>query len=55
MIAYENDVLVIPEAIKKMTASEIKQEKERLLREIKSTESVKRVIKPNKNNIVFNM
>lgn len=54
MVAYENDILVIPEKYKEMSVSELEEEKMRMLREIKTTERSKKAAKMNKNNIVFN-
>ena len=39
MVAYENDVLIIPEKYKKMSVSELKIEEQRLLKKIKSSKS----------------
>lgn len=51
----ENDVYKIPEKYKKMSASEIVAEKQRLFQEIKSKPTEKRVKKTGcKKNIVFN-
>ncbi|MBQ0041870.1 MAG: hypothetical protein Q4E51_09665 [Lachnospiraceae bacterium] len=51
----ENDVYEIPEKYKKMSASEIAAEKQRLFQEIKSKPTEKRVKKTGcKKSIVFN-
>ena len=51
----ENDVYEISEKFKKMSASEIAAEKQRLYQEIKSKPAEKRVKKTGcKKNIVFN-
>lgn len=53
MAAYENDILVIHERYKKMSVSEIEEEKTRLLKEINISERPKKTIKGNKRGIVF--
>lgn len=50
MTAYENDILIIPEKYKKMSVSEIEREKERMLKELLSTE---RPRKEKNSSIVF--
>ena len=50
---YENDNLVISPKYKKMSISELRAEKERLLKEIKASDRPKKKIKSNKNGIVF--
>lgn len=54
MIAYENDVLTIPQKYKKMSVSELEREKARMLKEIKSSVSQKKQVRTNKKNINFN-
>lgn len=39
MVAYENDVLIIPEKYKKMPVSELKNEEQKLWKKIKSSKS----------------
>ena len=53
MTAYENDTLVIPEKYKKMSVSELEKEKIRVLKEINVSKRSKKVLKKNKNKIVF--
>lgn len=53
MAAYENDNLVIPEKYKKMSVSELEIEKKRMLKELLSSDRPKKVVRKNKNNIVF--
>lgn len=53
MLAYENDILVIPEKYKNMSVSELEKEKEKLLKQINSEDRPKKTVKNNKNNIVF--
>ena len=53
MVTYENDTLVIPERYKKMSVSELEEEKIKVLKEISISEAPKKAIKKNKNNIVF--
>lgn len=50
MTAYENDTLIIPEKYKRMSVSEIKREKERMLKKILLTE---RPRKEKSSSIVF--
>ena len=52
-IAYENDTLEIPERYKKMSVSELEKEKTKVLKEINVSDRPKKVIRKNKNNIVF--
>ena len=52
MMAYENDTLYIPENYKKMSVSEIKKEKERMLKQILSGDRPRKDARGN-NNIVF--
>lgn len=54
MTAYENDTLIIPEELKKMSAAELKIEKEKLYTEIE-TNRVKKAPKLNykKDAITF--
>lgn len=42
MVAYENDVLIIPEKYKKMSVSELKNEEQKLWKKIKSSKSPQR-------------
>lgn len=53
MAAYENDTLVIPERYKRMSVSELEMEKKKLLKEIQSSQRPRKVIKENKNHIIF--
>ena len=53
MMAYENDILIIPEQYKKMSVAELEMEKSKILKEINCSERVKKTMKTNKNNIVF--
>lgn len=53
MIAYENDNLVIPEEYKKMSVSELEKEKIKVLKKIRASKRSKKVMKKNKNNIIF--
>ena len=53
MMAYENDILIIPEQYKKMSVAELEMEKSKILKEINCSERVKKTMKINKNNIVF--
>jgi ribosomal protein L7Ae-like RNA K-turn-binding protein len=53
MVAYENDTLVIPEKYKKMSVSEIKIEKKKVLGKLLSSDRPKKVVRKNKNNITF--
>lgn len=53
MVAYENDTLEIPERYKKMSVSELEKEKTKVLKEINVSDRPKKVIRKNKNNIVF--
>lgn len=50
----ENDILNIPEEIKKLSASELKIAKEKAFNELISIKQEKRIISPNKKHIVFN-
>lgn len=54
MTAYENDVFVIPDALKIMSVSELEREKQRMLAELKKQKVEKKPIKPNKSGITFN-
>jgi hypothetical protein len=53
MVAYENDILVIPEKYKKMSASELEMEEKKVLEKLLSSKRPKKVAKKNKNNITF--
>lgn len=53
MVAYENDTLVIPEKYKKMSVSELEIEKKKVLKELLSSDRPKKVVRENKNNIIF--
>lgn len=53
MVAYENDILIIPTEYKKMSVSELEKEKIRMLEEVRISERPRKVIKQNKNNIIF--
>lgn len=53
MIAYENDTLIIPKKYKKMSVSELEIEKKKVLKEILASDRPKKVVRKNKNNIVF--
>ncbi len=54
MTAYENDVFVIPDALKEMSVSEIERKKQELLAELKKQKIEKKIRKPNKNGVTFN-
>jgi hypothetical protein len=53
MVAYENDILVIPEKYKKMSVSELEREEKKVLGELLSSERPKKTVRKNKNNITF--
>ena len=53
MIAYENNTLIIPQKYKKMSVPEHEIEKKKVLKEILASDRQKKVVRKNKNNIVF--
>lgn len=53
MAVYENDTLIIPEKYKRMSVSELEEEKKKILNEINISGRTKKIIKENKNNIIF--
>ena len=53
MKIYENDDLVISPKYKAMSISELEEEKDRLLRELRASDRPKKKIGKNKNNIIF--
>ena len=53
MAVYENDVLIIPEEYKRMSISEIEEEKARLLKKITMSKRPKKKPKSNSSGIVF--
>ena len=53
MAVYENDTLIIPEKYKRMSVSELEEEKKKILNEINISWRTKKIIKENKNNIIF--
>ena len=54
MTTYENDVFVIPEKYKNMTVSELEKEKMKVLQKVNASERIRKTVKKNKKNIVFN-
>ena len=53
MAVYENDTLIIPEKYKRMSVSELEEEKKKILNELNISGRTKKIIKENKNNIIF--
>ena len=53
MAVYENDTLVIPQKYKRMSASEIEVEKEKVLRKLVMSERSVKEQKKNKKGIMF--
>lgn len=53
-MVYENDTLVIPERYKKMSVSELEEEKAKVLQEDILSKRPKKAIRENKKNIIFN-
>ncbi len=52
MVAYENDVFTVPEALEKMSVSEIQLEKEKLLTELKKQKTKNNVVKKKQTNTI---
>ena len=55
MAVCENDILTIPERYKEMSASELEEEKLKVLDEIKAVKRTQKVSRKGKNNTVFNL
>lgn len=53
MMIYENDKLVIPKKYQEMSISELKLEKEKVLKEFRSKSRPKKKVSTNKRGIVF--
>jgi hypothetical protein len=53
MAAYENDILTIPEKYKRMSVPELEREEKKILENLLSEKRPKKVVKENKNNIIF--
>ena len=53
MMAYGNDILIIPEKYKKMSVSELEIEKRKALKDLLSAERPKKFVKDIKKSICF--
>lgn len=53
MMAYENDILIIPEKYKKMSVSELEIEKRKVLKDLQSVARPKKIVKDYEKSICF--
>ena len=55
MAVYENDTLIIPQKYKRMSISEIEEEKAKMLKKLIMADRPKKELKSNSRGIVFKL